>query len=216
MASHMATHMANRLRPLILVALLAAALPAAAQEAGGEGTAPPAPPGLSTGEPVAPKPGQSYLRGKEGDWDIRCIKAESGPERCQLYQLLRDEAGNAVAEFTVFDLPDNGQIVAGATVVTPLETLLTQGLTLAVDGGQAKRYPFTFCNRIGCYVRIGLTKDDLDAYRRGSVANVQIAPAAAPTQAVTLSVSLKGFTKGFEAVALPAAVTGLEGLAGGN
>lgn len=206
--------MATRLRPLLVAALLAGAVPAAAQEAT-DGAAP-ATPGLSTGEPVKPQPGQSYVRGTEGDWDIRCIKTESGAEPCQLYQLVRDDAGNAVAEFTVFDLPDSGQIVAGATVVTPLETLLTQGLTLSVDGAQAKRYPFTFCNRIGCYVRIGLTKDDLDAFRRGAVANVVIAPVAAPTQAVSLSVSLKGFTKGFEKVALPAAATGLEGLAGGG
>ena len=44
-------------------------------------------------------------------------------------------------------LAEGAEAVAGATVLTPLETLLTQMVTLTIDGGKAKRYPFTWCDQ---------------------------------------------------------------------
>ncbi len=158
---------------------------------------------LSLGEPVQTEPavGEPYVREEFGDWALRCVRTESGDDPCQLYQLLADQNGNSVAEISIFPLPDNEQAAAGATVVTPLETLLTQQITLTVDGGQAKRYPFTFCTQIGCVARIGLLAEEVDQFRRGAQATVRIVPAAAPDQVVTLGVSLSGFTAGFAAVA---------------
>lgn len=158
---------------------------------------------LSLGEPVQDEPavGDPYVRDEFADWDLRCVRTESGDDPCQLYQLLEDQNGNSVAEISIFPLPENEQAAAGATVVTPLETLLTQQITLTVDGGQAKRYPFTFCTQIGCVARLGLLAEEVDQFRRGAEATVRIVPAAAPDQVVTLTISLSGFTAGFSAVA---------------
>jgi len=158
--------------------------------------------GISLGEPVQDEPGigDPYVREEFGDWDLRCVRTEDGNDPCQLYQLLEDQGGNSVAEISIFPLPDNQQAEAGATIVTPLETLLTQQLTLTVDGGQAKRYPFTFCTQIGCIARIGLLAEEVEQFRRGANASIRIVPAAAPDQQVTLDVSLSGFTAGFNAV----------------
>lgn len=157
-------------------------------------------------EPAGPQIGETYVAATHGDWEQRCIKAAEGEaEDCSIYQLLRDGGGQPVSEITIASLDDgrvvNGQaLVAGITVVAPLETLLTQQLTLSVDGGNAQRYPFTFCNRGGCLARIGFTQPEVDAFKRGSIANLRLVPAAAPDQAVDLKVSLSGFTAGFDAL----------------
>lgn len=154
---------------------------------------------LNLGEPVGPQIGEPYVREAFGDWVLRCIRSEDGEsDPCNLYQLLSNEDGVAVAEFNLFRLSDGQRAVAGATIVVPLETLLTQQLTIAVDGANARRYPFTFCNRAGCVARIGFTQEEVDEFKRGGTASVRLVPAAAPTEEVVLTVSLTGFTAGFD------------------
>lgn len=156
-------------------------------------------PGLSMGtEDVAP--GGPYVRDTFGDWELRCVRAGEDAEICQLYQLMRDGEGNSVAEFNVFPLPEGQQAVAGANIVTPLETLLTASLRLAVDSGPAKRYPYSFCSQVGCFSRIGLTTEELAGFRAGAAATVTIVPAAAPNETVELTLSLSGFTAGYNAL----------------
>ncbi|MEM6386171.1 MAG: invasion associated locus B family protein [Pseudomonadota bacterium] len=144
-------------------------------------------------------PGQPYVKEEFGDWELRCVKSGEA-EICQLYQLMQDTDGNSVAEFNVFPLPEGQEAVAGANIVTPLETLLTANLRLAVDAGQAKIYPYSFCSQVGCFSRIGLTSEEVAAFRAGNAANVTIVPAAAPNETVSLSLSLSGFTAGYNAL----------------
>ena len=185
--------------------------PAAEGEEASSVDAPAAPAGeggLSLGEPAEEAPGdapagvgETYVREEFTDWQMRCVRvAEGEAEPCQLYQLLRDSADNPVAEISLFGLPPGGEAAAGATVITPLETLLTEQLTVTVDGGQARRYPFTWCSAIGCFARIGFTDAEIAAFRRGNEAGISIRPVAAPDQRVDLTMSLRGFTAGLEAV----------------
>lgn len=152
-------------------------------------------------EPTEPQVGQQYLADIYNDWALRCLKVEEGEDPCQMYQLLRDADGNEVAEIAIVPLANSGQAVAGATIVVPLETLLPEQLTLRVDGGQARRFPFNFCNVGGCVTRVGLTSQDIGLFRRGAQATLSMVPAAAPDQTVTVTMSLSGFTAAFEAVA---------------
>ncbi len=163
--------------------------------------------GLSMGEPDSGSDGQSggegtgssYVAESFEDWEQRCVRTEDGSDPCQLYQLLRDSEGNAVAEMSVFPLPPGREAAAGATIITPLETLLTRNIRLSVDGGQAKRYPFDFCAQQGCFARIGLTAAEVQQLKRGAEAQLTIVPAAAPDQQIDLGISLAGFTAGFDA-----------------
>ena len=225
----MQDRMAKLLRILAAGGLIALAAPGLAQEtqpiqptgetaggAAGETPAAPAttpdpdapasaenPVGLNMGEEVRDEnaPGTIYVREKHGDWEIRCTRMPEGQQDpCLMYQLLKDENGNPVAEFTLFKLPEGQKAEAGATIVTPLETLLTRQLTLTVDGGPKKRYPFTWCAQNGCYARIGFTKGDIAAFKRGAKATVTIVPVVAPTTEINVTASLKGFTKAYEAV----------------
>ncbi|WP_226782290.1 invasion associated locus B family protein [Oceaniglobus trochenteri] len=160
--------------------------------------------GLALGEEVGANGeggvGSTYISAEHGDWEVRCVRAAEGDDPCQLYQLLSDDQGNAVAEISIFGLPKGQQAAAGATVITPLETLLTAQMTLAVDGGKAKRYPYTFCAANGCFARIGFTSADVAGFKAGAAATLTIVPAAAPDEKVALKVSLSGFTAGYDAV----------------
>jgi invasion protein IalB len=161
--------------------------------------------GLSTGVDAPPEVGKTYVLSIHGDWELRCIKAPEGQkDPCQLYQLLRDQNDNSVAEINLFNLPNDEKLAAGATIVTPLETLLTRNVVMSVDGAKAKVYPFTFCTAIGCFARVGFTNEDINSFKRGNAAKIVVIPAQAPTQKVELTVSLKGFTAGFDAVSAAA------------
>ena len=156
---------------------------------------------LNMGEAVADPnaPGTPYFRESSGDWQLECLKVEEGQEEpCQLYQALNDADGNQVANVRLFRLPDGGKAVAGALIAVPLETLLTAQLTITVDGGKGKRFPFSVCDRLGCYARIGLTSEDIQGFKKGAKASVTLVPFVAPDQKVELPMSLSGFTAGYD------------------
>ena len=96
---------------------------------------------LSLGEDADKDPelGQPYTKEVVGAWEMRCIRTEEEVDPCQMYQLMDDGQGNPVAEVSLFRLPGGGKAVAGATVVVPLETALPNQMTIAVDGGKARR-----------------------------------------------------------------------------
>lgn len=156
---------------------------------------------LSLGEDLddAEGPGSSYAGEVFNDWELVCFRDPDGKDPCQMYQLLRDDEGNSVAEISLFPLDEGGEAVAGATIVTPLETLLTAQLTMRVDQGANKRYPFTWCGVSGCVARVGFTAPEMEAFRRGGVATISLVPVAAPDQTVNLNMSLIGFTAAFNA-----------------
>ncbi|WP_407650476.1 invasion associated locus B family protein [Anianabacter salinae] len=201
--------MTDILKPLSLAFLIAFAAPAIAQDE----TADPAPDAtsapneeqsdplaLSMGEDQA-ELGQVYVAETFTDWEMRCVRTEAENDPCQLYQLLDDGQGNAVAEFNMFVLPEGNEAAAGATIVTPLETLLTSQITLVVDESQPRRYPFSWCAQIGCFARVGFTGDEVAQFKAGQVATLSIVPVAAPDQRVNISVSLSGFTAAYDALA---------------
>ena len=195
--------MTNALRTFLLTLALFGGSAALAQDAAApaEGTEPPA----ETGESAAPEEegpaiGQTYLADIFTDWQLRCVKTESGEDPCQLYQLLRDAEGNSVAEVNFFSLPPGGEAEAGAQIMTPLETLLTADLRMRVDGGQGRRYPYNFCTAEGCVSRLGFTPAEVQEFKAGAAATVIIVPAVAPDATVELTMSLKGFTAGYNAL----------------
>ncbi len=195
-------------RPLTLILALGLAAPSLAQEATAPaapeaGTAAPAeaPADAPAAAPAADGIGEPYVQESFDAWQLRCVRTEDGSDPCQLYQLLKEkESDKPISEISIVALPEGGDAVAGATVIVPLETLLTQQLNIAVDGGATKRYPFTFCTEVGCIARVGFTKEDIDGFKKGNIAKISVVPVADPTRTVDVDISLKGFTAGFEAV----------------
>jgi len=131
---------------------------------------------------------------------LRCIKTAEGLDPCQLYQLLKNSECTSVAEVNFFPLPPGDKAVAGANIITPLETLLTEQIRFSVDADSARRYPFSFCAQVGCIARLGFTAPEVDQLKRGAQARAVIVPAAAPDRTVDLTMSLTGFTAGLTAL----------------
>ena len=203
------TEMMKPLRPALALALaLGLGLPALAQDAAAPAETPaPAPaapaaeaPAETDSADATPGIGEAYTEATHGDWEQRCVRTEDGSDPCQLYQLLKDDDGNPVAEFSLFGLPEGEQAAAGGTIMTPLETLLPEAILMQVDSADAKRYAFTFCAPIGCVARVGFTDAEIEAFKRGNKATMAISPMAAPDRKVQLNISLKGFTAGYDAV----------------
>lgn len=198
-------------KALVLSLMLGFATTAAAQET----TPPPAAPATEAPAVDAPAPAQPaaaadgvgsvYVKSTHDSWELRCVKAgEGNADPCQIYQLLKDPQGNSVAEVGIFPLPAGGDATAGATIITPLETLLTENVVLQVDAEKARVYPFSWCDRGGCVARVGFTAEDIASLKKGNKMTLNIVPIAKPDQKVTLDISLKGFTAGYDALPVPA------------
>lgn len=185
---------------------------AAPSETGTAPAAPAATPAPAAGSDAAaapagePQVGAYYTKGTHGDWQLRCMKAPEGQDPCELYQLMKDAQGAAVAEVSV--IPFTGRAAAVVNFVSPLETDLTTGLGFQIDSGKNNAYPFLVCAQIGCIARVGMTEAELAGLKNGNSATVSLLPygGEAAKNTVKLTLSLKGFTAGFDALkaAMPA------------
>lgn len=146
-----------------------------------------------------PQIGAFYVDSTHGDWTLRCQRTPDGKDPCELYQLMRDGEGNAVAEISM--IPLEGKAAAGATLVAPLETDLVPGIGFKVDAGKQQAYPFSFCAPVGCVSRVGFTQAELDALKRGKQVTVSLLPyGVGPDERVELGLSLGGFTAAWDAL----------------
>lgn len=186
-----ATFMALLAGPAAFAQDTAAEQPAgdATQEAPAEGQDAPA-----AGAAAAEGEADEVIRAVHGDWQIRCSASRN---ECYMYQLALDALDVPVAEVSMVRLADREDAVAGFTVVTPLRTLLTEGLAVQVDNGQLQRYRFRWCTEAGCFVQFGVSQSGLDSFKRGNRARLTVISVERPQSPVTLDVSLKGFTAAY-------------------
>ncbi len=158
-------------------------------------------PGLAAAQtpPAAetPQPGQPYVAAEHRDWQVICtrVEGETG-EACEIYQLLREANGQPIAEISIAALALTGQIIAGATITTPLETFLPAGLgfRIGAQADQMRVEEFRVCTVVGCVVRMGLSAAEVQAMERGSDAFITILPFVALDRPVDIAISLRGFT----------------------
>lgn len=185
------------LKPILISSALLCATVGHAQETSTEDSNE-----FDIGRSVEPAIGDPYLRETQGDWQVRCIRAAEGEqERCNLYQLLMNDEGVSVAEFSLFRLPEGGNVVAGSNIVVPLETFLPAQLTIAVNDQNPRAYPYRFCNASGCVARVGFTQAEIDEFKRGAAGSLRIVPAFANDTEVVLTISLAGFTAAYDSIA---------------
>lgn len=155
--------------------------------------------GSEPAQNAAPAVAQPRLAATHTDWQILCTTlAEGQPETCEMYQLLTDEQNSPMGEISLVALPLGAEFAAGATVTSPLETFLPSGLGFRIGDAEEMRVEqFRVCTAIGCFVRMGLSTDEVNALKAGSTATVMIAPYVAIDQTVEMTVSLSGFTAAY-------------------
>lgn len=145
--------------------------------------------------------GTLYFKETFQDWRLRCQKNIEAKDECHLHQLLQGEVGNTVAQITVFNFPNaEGAAIAGANVTVPLETALRENLKMRIDDKQAKAYPFSYCDKVGCHARLGLTAVEIKWMQDGQTAKIATVPYRGAQQPIIVDVSLSGFTAGYKAV----------------
>ena len=149
----------------------------------------------------APVASEDIVRTAHGDWEVACAPggAKGG---CAMAQIGNDATGTPVLEMVVRKLPEPLEVneqtaVAVLDVITPLGVVLTEGLTMKIDGGPDESAAFQICTEQGCLVREPVGDDLITRLKRGSVAKVSVF--AANQGEVTSDISLKGFTAAYGA-----------------
>ena len=159
--------------------------------------------GLSLGKPLETirEPGEIYLAGNKGDWNVRCVTANPGEiDKCEIQQLLFLNENSPIADISIFKLPEGERAIAAANVMVPLETLLTKKFRFAFSEESVKEFPYSFCNQNGCLVRMGLLEEDIEAMKKGSSSELSITHISRPEASINLSLSLNGFTAAFDII----------------
>ena len=159
--------------------------------------------GLSLGKPLETirEPGEIYLAGNKGDWNVRCVTANPGEiDKCEIQQLLFLNENSPIADISIFKLPEGERAVAAANVMVPLETLLTKKFRFAFSEESVKEFPYSFCNQNGCLVRMGLLEEDIEAMKKGSSSELSITHISSPEASINFSLSLNGFTAAFDII----------------
>lgn len=133
-----------------------------------------------------------------GDWDLRCTKEGPDPKPCLLYQTLVDSENFPVLEVEMVKLPEGGTVAAQATFIAPLQTLLSTGLGIAVDGVLLQRVPFVFCHQAGCIARVNLSPIEVKALKDGQEGVVVLVHALNPEKPVNVRLSLNGMTSAYD------------------
>ena len=134
------------------------------------------------------------------DWTARCEAdpADASVKRCYIIQgVMSGEQSQPVMLMAVAYLP--GQESPLVTAILPLGTDLRPGIELAIDEGEAKRYPFSVCLPDGCQVHVPLDAALLAAFKKGVAGSVAFRRAP-DRRTVKVPFSLKGFTAAVNAL----------------
>ena len=160
---------------------------------------------LSIDDTIMSKPQKTepYIKERFENWSLKCIKPVNSIERCEANQIIFNQKQQPVAEISIIKLPKGQVAAAAATIIVPLETILSEGLVLAIQELEPKKYQFKFCNSLGCYSQIGLTDDEVEALKRKEKASIFLKHISSGDQQIVIPMSLDGFTKTFSNVMQP-------------
>ena len=150
-----------------------------------------------------PQKTEPYIKERFENWTLKCIKSVNSVERCEANQIIFNQKKQPVAEISIIKLPKGQVAAAAATIIVPLETILSEGLVLAIQELEPKKYQFKFCNSLGCYSQIGLTDNEVDALKRKEKASIFLKHISSGDQQIVIPMSLDGFTETFSNVIQP-------------
>ena len=137
---------------------------------------------------------EPYIKERFENWTLKCIKPVNSIERCEANQIIFNQKQQPVAEISIIKLPKGQVAAAAATIIVPLETILSEGLVLAIQELEPKKYQFKFCNSLGCYSQIGLTDDEVESLKWIENAAIYLKQISSGDQQIVIQISLYGFT----------------------
>ena len=131
------------------------------------------------------------------DWTVRCEQTDAGQRNCLIFQTLADQDNDRPVLQISVGYPNPGGGPA-AMLIVPLGVALEPGMRIQVDEEPTIQAPFNHCNRMGCVVGFPMTAELIDAFKRGITSRVTVFDLTG--QPISLDVSLRGFTAGFDSI----------------
>ncbi|WP_367180468.1 invasion associated locus B family protein [uncultured Ruegeria sp.] len=107
--------------------------------------------------------------------------------------------GRNTANFTGFPI-EKGEAVAGVDLLSPVGANLSPGVVVRIDGNYGFKYNYSNCAPSYCLVKIGLTQNTLNTYRKGNSAEVFFYLASSPDTQRRIKSSFYGFASAFDEV----------------
>lgn len=131
------------------------------------------------------------------DWTVRCEQNQGNVPKCLIFQTLADqEEDRPVLQISVgYPAPNSNP---AAMIIVPLGVALEPGMEIQVDQEPPIRVPFNHCNQMGCVVGFAMPPELIAAFKRGAVSRVSVFDLTG--KQINLSVSLQGFTAGFDGI----------------
>lgn len=141
------------------------------------------------------------VKATHGAWEIVCATAQ--PDLCVMRQFGKNAEGNNVIEIRIRELEgvtsqDGKTFPAAIQITTPLGTILPAGVTVTVDAGEPRTGVFEVCVPNGCIIRDPMSEEFLANLKAGKVAKMTFNALQLGT--LNVDISLKGFTKAFNAL----------------
>ena len=143
----------------------------------------------------APASAQVQVRGKFGDWEMRCeTPPGASREQCAIIQsVAAEDKPNMNLVVIVLKTADGKSRLL--RVIAPLGVLLPAGLGLNVDGADKGRAGFVRCLPSGCVAEVVMDEKLLEELRAGKVATFIVFET--PEQGTGIPLTLEGFSDGF-------------------
>jgi len=144
-----------------------------------------------------------------GDWALQCEDAQSEGQNgasdkpaeraCGMVQTARNEERKNIAlTLVLLRTEQQGKQTTMMRVMAPIGVFLPTGVALEIDGAAVGRVPFTRCLPQVCIAFAEASPQTLEKLKKGGKANFIIYEA--PGLGISLQLSLKGFTAGFDAL----------------
>jgi invasion protein IalB len=152
--------------------------------------------GLLAFVPAEQAQAQVQVRGKFGDWEMRCeTPPGASREQCAIIQsVAADDKPNMNLVVIVLKTADGKSRLL--RVIAPLGVLLPAGLGLNVDGTDKGRAGFVRCLPSGCVAEVVMDEKLLGELRGGKTATFIVFET--PEQGTGIPLNLSGFGDGFD------------------
>jgi invasion protein IalB len=145
---------------------------------------------------AAPAHAQGVVKGKFGDWEMRCeTPPGAARDQCALMQsVAAEDKPNVNLVVIVLKTADGKSRLL--RVIAPLGVLLPSGLGLKIDNADIGRAGFVRCLPSGCVAEVVMEDKLLDQLRAGTTATFIIFQT--PEEGIGIPLALNGFKDGFE------------------
>jgi invasion protein IalB len=135
------------------------------------------------------------------DWRAKCVASEDKTKTsatvCHIFQdLLHKESGKRVLHLAIGKLPQQKTLTMIVTL--PLGIALPQGITIRIDGDNAKNIPIQACFANGCQTAFQPEASWMKKFAAGNKAEIIFH--SIQNQAISIPVSLKGVTAAINAL----------------